>query len=838
MIDLEKLSKEKAPLIDKELASVFSGNVPSLHDAIKYHLGTGGKRLRPLLSIVTYEALGGKDNKILPFAAACELFHNWCLPRDAKILTNPGKPKVVTEIKPGDMVYTFDGKNRTISRNRVSNVMETGQRMVYEIKTTNRKLVATGEHPILVCEKNARIYMNVDHGQLNNALKSSGYTIRKLALELGVKKHEVIHWIYGKTPIESKKFAELQKKLGVLNCKVSRSKRYSYNLRWKMANQLSKGDLIVISTNLPDDGVPYKLIKVGKFKLTQDGIKALSEFKPFRKKDLEVFGINYKKIHSALSGKQSIELKILERVFDFYKIPLKEHYYGFSRIMKKLNYPSATTEGFCQIIGFFLGDGFVNKNTIYFSQPKGEVRDHYTKLFYELFGRKLTENVANDCQLACYSKPIAELFRSLDICHRALEKRIPGWVFTLPKSQKLAFLRGYLDSDGTINKQSIARFACGSRELIEDMKILLDSLGFVTGNVGRFIVKNTFERGSKKESTIWYVLVSNSEKILEEIGTETAEYRRRLLVSRKRHTKFLHEIPRSVVDREFFGFNPVICVKKRGIETVYNLEVEDAHNFIANNVVVHNCLVHDDIMDGDRMRRDKPTVWVKYGLAHGINVGDYMAQKVFELIIKSSGYGVDDKTVLKLMDAMVTTSVRTAEGQTMDINMRSGSPKESDYMDMVMAKTGHYLTVPMVGAAIVADREEIIPKLVELGSFIGPAFQIADDILDLTEGKGRGEIGRDIKEGKKSILIIYCLSKCSAKEKKLLLETLEKTPEATTNSDVSRVVALLNKYNSLDYAKKKAEELKKKAYVSIKKMPPELQEIMTFFADYLVNRKK
>jgi len=43
MIDLEKLSKEKAPLIDKELASVFSGNVPSLHDAIKYHLGTGGK---------------------------------------------------------------------------------------------------------------------------------------------------------------------------------------------------------------------------------------------------------------------------------------------------------------------------------------------------------------------------------------------------------------------------------------------------------------------------------------------------------------------------------------------------------------------------------------------------------------------------------------------------------------------------------------------------------------------------------------------------------------------------------------------------------------------------
>ncbi|MFA4819421.1 MAG: polyprenyl synthetase family protein [Candidatus Aenigmatarchaeota archaeon] len=261
--------------------------------------------------------------------------------------------------------------------------------------------------------------------------------------------------------------------------------------------------------------------------------------------------------------------------------------------------------------------------------------------------------------------------------------------------------------------------------------------------------------------------------------------------------------------------------------------------FAAACELFHNwCLLHDDIMDGDRVRRDRPAVWVKYGLAHGINVGDYMSQKVFELIINSRNCGVDDKTVLKLVDAMVTASVKTAEGQAMDINMRSGSPKESDYMDMVMAKTGHYLTVPMVGAALVAGREEIIPKLVEFGSFIGPAFQIADDILDLTEGKGRGEIGRDIKEGKKSILIIHCLGKCTGKEKATLLKVLHKSPEETTDAEVTLVVSLLNKYDSLDYAKKRAEELKKKAYASIKKMPPELHETLKFFADYLVNRKK
>ena len=58
----------------------------------------------------------------------------------------------------------------------------------------------------------------------------------------------------------------------------------------------------------------------------------------------------------------------------------------------------------------------------------------------------------------------------------------------------------------------------------------------------------------------------------------------------------------------------------------------------------------------------------------------------------------------------------------------------------------------------------------------GPAFQITDDLLDLTSGKGRGEIGRDIKEGKRSMLVVYCLQKCNSSERKKLLEILNKLP--------------------------------------------------------------
>jgi geranylgeranyl pyrophosphate synthase len=262
--------------------------------------------------------------------------------------------------------------------------------------------------------------------------------------------------------------------------------------------------------------------------------------------------------------------------------------------------------------------------------------------------------------------------------------------------------------------------------------------------------------------------------------------------------------------------------------------------FAAACEVLHNWfLVHDDIEDGDKMRRDKPALWVKFGLAHGINAGDYMSQKVFELILLSGRKGVGEEKIFKLLDSMVKTSVKTAEGQAMDINLRSSdSPTENQYMDMVTDKTAHYLTVPMVGGAIVAGREEIIPHLIEFGSYIGPAFQIIDDVIDLTDGKGRGETGRDVKEGKRSILVVHCLSRCTQEEKEKLMEILNRSPDETTDEDVLYAKSLFGKHGSVDYAKAKAEALKEKAMNSVKKTPEELHEILEFFADYLVNRKK
>ena len=196
--------------------------------------------------------------------------------------------------------------------------------------------------------------------------------------------------------------------------------------------------------------------------------------------------------------------------------------------------------------------------------------------------------------------------------------------------------------------------------------------------------------------------------------------------------------------------------------------------FAAACELMHNWfLVHDDLEDGDIVRRDKPTVWVKYGMPHAINIGDYMAHKVFKLILGSKNRGLDNDKIVKLFEETVETTLETAEGQTLDINLRNNNnPTEKEYIESIQHKTARYLTMPIIGGAIVAGRDDLKDKLLDFGKKAGLAFQITDDILDLTEGKGRGEIGRDIKEGKRSIMVVHFLSKCSKEEKNKLLNIL------------------------------------------------------------------
>jgi len=259
----------------------------------------------------------------------------------------------------------------------------------------------------------------------------------------------------------------------------------------------------------------------------------------------------------------------------------------------------------------------------------------------------------------------------------------------------------------------------------------------------------------------------------------------------------------------------------------FALAIESLHNMF---------LLHDDIEDGDTVRRDQPTVWVKYGIANAINAGDYLLARAYRSILSSP---LPSEKKLKLLNIFTLTYEKTVEGQALDINARGVKNfTVKKYIDMVKLKTGYYLACGMVGGAIVSGHSDgIIDNIWELGKHMGPAFQIKDDLIDLTKGKGRGGvIGSDIKEGKASFLYAYVSETANEEDKKALIEIMSRPREKTTEDDVNHVLEIYKKHGALDYAQKYADDLIKQTNAIIEDMPVNNKTVFKEIANFMAQR--
>jgi len=279
---------------------------------------------------------------------------------------------------------------------------------------------------------------------------------------------------------------------------------------------------------------------------------------------------------------------------------------------------------------------------------------------------------------------------------------------------------------------------------------------------------------------------------------------------------------------------PFLCIESGRL---LNCDTKKALPFAIACEFMHNwLLVHDDIEDGDEIRRNKPTVWKKFGVAHAINAGDIMAHKVFEIILNSN---LPKEKILKLIELVLKVATETYEGQTLEFNFKNNQEvSEENYIKIAMKKTGYYLACPMLGAAIIAgSNKKVLTSLLEYGENIGIVFQITDDIIDLTTGKGRLEIGCDIKEGKKTLMVLHALRNCNLKERQKILKILRKPREKTTLKDILYVKTIFKKYNSIEYGNSKAIEFAEKAKKSTRNLPENLRDFLEEFVNYVVQRQ-
>jgi|SRR5215469_409187 len=216
-------------------------------------------------------------------------------------------------------------------------------------------------------------------------------------------------------------------------------------------------------------------------------------------------------------------------------------------------------------------------------------------------------------------------------------------------------------------------------------------------------------------------------------------------------------------------------------------------------------LIHDDIADGDTQRRFRESIWKKFGIPHGINIGDVFVPFA-SLSILDSRY--TDKVKLKLLHLVSECGLEMVEGQTIDINMRhKDNATVAEYLECTKKKTGAFLAMAMLGGAVIGGAND--KSLASLRAFAllgGTAFQIKDDVLDIDGIKGR-DIGSDVLEGKRTLLVIHAAHKASDADRKKLFQILNKERALKTPEDVTWVCDLFRRTGALDFAEWKAMEL-------------------------------
>jgi geranylgeranyl pyrophosphate synthase len=278
---------------------------------------------------------------------------------------------------------------------------------------------------------------------------------------------------------------------------------------------------------------------------------------------------------------------------------------------------------------------------------------------------------------------------------------------------------------------------------------------------------------------------------------------------------------------------PVLCLLSA---EALDAPLERAEPFALAIELMHNfCLVHDDIEDGDTMRRGREAVWVKYGLAHGINVGDFLLVHTQKVLAESAQPGLSDATRIRLMQLLSHTLERTHIGQSLDISARADRDLTVErYMELVREKTGFYLAAPIQGGAIAAGAgEDVIATIGEMAALLGPLFQIADDIIDLTHGKGREAIGSDIREGKRSFLVAHTAVACtaeagtetgeaSAADRETLFDILDRSREETSEADIDWVTALFEKHGAVEAGRDRCRRLYAQSQARLEKLPEPL----------------
>lgn len=226
---------------------------------------------------------------------------------------------------------------------------------------------------------------------------------------------------------------------------------------------------------------------------------------------------------------------------------------------------------------------------------------------------------------------------------------------------------------------------------------------------------------------------------------------------------------------------------------------KEHHELAAVIEFIHTAtLLHDDVVDQSTKRRNHKTANTIFGNAASVLVGDFIYSRAFQMMVKINH--------MKVMEVLANTTNTIAEGEVLQLlNIHNASIEDEDYLKVVYYKTAKlFESAAELGAIIGGADDNDIKVLAQFGKHMGIAFQLIDDVLDLSgnpEEIGKN-LGDDLAEGKPTLPLLYAMKKGSDEQKNIIRAAIE-------NGGLTELESVLNavkETKALEYVRQLAKE--------------------------------
>jgi octaprenyl-diphosphate synthase len=249
--------------------------------------------------------------------------------------------------------------------------------------------------------------------------------------------------------------------------------------------------------------------------------------------------------------------------------------------------------------------------------------------------------------------------------------------------------------------------------------------------------------------------------------------------------------------------------------------------------IIHTAtLVHDDIIDEAQLRRGRPAANTQWGNSKCVLAGDWLYMQAFKVAVQERNF--------RILDTLIELTQQMVEGELLQMEKLGKLITLDEHFDLIYRKTACLFSVCMRLGAILggatAAQEEALGRY---GHDLGMAFQIVDDVLDLTASEevlGK-PVASDLREGKVTMAVIHALGRCTT-EQRAQIETVLRD-RAFDGVSHGQIMDILQRYGSLEAAAARAARYAESARKAICTFPDsEIKRALLWAPEFVVARDK